>query len=257
MAISIHMKKNTRGFYSMEAAIFLPIVILTILSLGYFMKVEGVWENCIHGATDESILAAGKAYDGISVYSVGKNVSQRIARDNPQIDDINVKRLMINYHDGYMDDVTSYHLNLAMPLNLPLGFSRKFQFEYGIKFRGFTGVDHRGTPLGVDGLEKYQKEKPVWIFPHSGEKYHKEGCTYVKSSAEAVILTSAIRKKYASCKICDSEGVALGDVVFCFKADGSAYHRGTCRALVRHTTVVDESEAISRGYGPCSKCGGY
>ena len=42
----------------MEAAIFLPLVLLAVLSLGYFMRVEGTWENCIHGAVDESALIA-------------------------------------------------------------------------------------------------------------------------------------------------------------------------------------------------------
>ena len=55
------MKRNTRGFYTLEAAVFLPLVILAVLSLGYFMKIEGLWENCIHGAIDESSVIAARA----------------------------------------------------------------------------------------------------------------------------------------------------------------------------------------------------
>lgn len=35
------MKRNSKGFYTLEAVIFLPLVLLAVLSLGYFMKVEG------------------------------------------------------------------------------------------------------------------------------------------------------------------------------------------------------------------------
>ena len=64
------MKKSTKGFYTVEAAIFLPLVILSVISLGYFMKVEGTWENCIHGAVDESALIASRSYDEINAASV-------------------------------------------------------------------------------------------------------------------------------------------------------------------------------------------
>ena len=38
------MKRNSKGFYTLEAVIFLPLVLLAVLSLGYFMKVEGAWK---------------------------------------------------------------------------------------------------------------------------------------------------------------------------------------------------------------------
>ena len=43
------MKRNSKGFYTLEAVIFLPLVLLAVLSMGYFMKVEGAWENAFYG----------------------------------------------------------------------------------------------------------------------------------------------------------------------------------------------------------------
>ena len=43
---------------------------------------------------------------------------------------------------------------------------------------------------------------------------------------------------------------------FCFGSDGTAYHRGTCRTINRKSVAIDKSEAVERGYAPCSKCGG-
>ena len=75
------MRRNTKGFYTLEAVIFLPLVILAILSLGYFMKVEGAWENVFYGAVDESTEASRKAYDGVSGLTVKQKIQERIEED--------------------------------------------------------------------------------------------------------------------------------------------------------------------------------
>ena len=77
----MNMRKSTKGFYTLEASIFLPLVILAILTLGYFMRVEGTWERCVHGAVDESMLAASKSYDSVNAFAAVAAVSQRINED--------------------------------------------------------------------------------------------------------------------------------------------------------------------------------
>ena len=78
------MKRNSKGFYTLEAVIFLPLVLLTVLSLGYFMKVEGAWENAFYGAIDESTEACRKAYDGVSGLPVKQKIQKRIEDENPK-----------------------------------------------------------------------------------------------------------------------------------------------------------------------------
>lgn len=262
MAIRIHMKNNIKnnmskkGFYTLEATIFLPLVLLAVISMGYFMKVEGTWENCIHGAVDESSLAASRSYDEINAASVGASVSRRINEDNPVLDEMKIKNLRIMYSDRYADDVTSFRIHAVIDLDLPLGFTRKFTMDQGIKFRGFTGVEESSVPMGAEGLETYEQQNPVWVFPHSGEKYHSEGCTYVKASVSPKVLTDALKKKYDSCGLCGSKDIPSGSIVFCFDSEDTAYHRGTCSSIDRHTAVIDKRDADKRGYSPCSKCGG-
>lgn len=250
------MRKSTKGFYTVEAAIFLPLVLLSVLSLGFFMKVEGTWENCIHGAVDESMLTASKGYNETSGLLVGNKIRDRIRADNPGLKKAEVKEVRIMYRDLYADNITSYKISTGISLDLPIGFSREFEMAYRIKYRGFTGARYAGVPMGASGLESYEEQKPVWIFPHSGAKYHREDCTYVKASVEPVVLTSKIRKSYGACNICDSGNISAGTIVFCFKGEDTAYHRGTCSSIVRHTVVIDKSEAAKRGLEPCSKCGG-
>lgn len=256
MAKLINMKRSTKGFYTLEAAIFLPLVILAVLSLGYFMRVEGTWENCIHGAVDESALAASRSYDEINAASAGAAVSRRINDDNPSLANMRIYNLKTLYSDLYLDNLTSFRIYAAMDLDLPLGFSREFTLNYGIKYRAFVGTMNKGSPMGVAGLETYAAQHPVWVFPHSGEKYHSENCTYVKASVSSVILTSKVKKKYESCRLCNSDEVSTGSIVFCFEGEDTSYHRGTCSTIVRHTSVIDKSEAEKKGYRPCTKCGG-
>ncbi|MEE0772470.1 MAG: hypothetical protein UIJ87_04750 [Anaerovoracaceae bacterium] len=248
--------RSSRGSYTLEAAIFLPLVVLAVLSLGYFMKVTGAWENCIHGAVDESARIAAGSIDRSVASSAGVSVSRRINDDNPELDEMRIKDIRIMYSDGFTDDLTSYRMTAGMKLELPLGFSGQFDLDFGIKYRGFTGRSYSASPLGAERLQQYEQQNTVWIFPHSGERYHGESCTYVKASVSPRVLTSALMRKYKSCGLCDSDSIARGSVVFCFSEAGSAYHRGSCSSIVRHVSAIDRSEAIEKGYTPCTKCGG-
>lgn len=250
------MRNSTKGFYTLEAAIFLPLVLLAVLSLGYFMRIDGMWENCIHGAVDESAAVAAKAYAGGASLTVGSKVKNRITEDVGNLDQVDIKELRAMHSDFYADSLTSYRITAKETLQLPLGFQRAFTFQAGIKFRGFVGIKNIVSPMGTQGLETQVAQNPVCIFPHSGEKYHSEGCTYVKATVESAVLTDSIKRKYETCALCNSGDISAGSIVFCFKGEDTAYHRGTCGTIKRRTVVIDRSEAVERGYSPCSKCGG-
>lgn len=47
------MIRNTKGYYTVEAAVFLPVFLLAVLTLGYFVKAAGVQSDVIHAAADE------------------------------------------------------------------------------------------------------------------------------------------------------------------------------------------------------------
>lgn len=256
MAGITYMKRSTKGFYTVEAAIFLPFVILAVLSLGYFMKIEGLWENCIHGAVDESAVIAAKAYNGTEPMMTASKVRQRIEEDNPQLDSIEIKNVRIMYADSYNDNLISYRIKAEEKLALPLSFQWTFALESEIKFRGFVGKRESGNPLGAEGLESEAAKQPVWIFPRSGEKYHTQTCTYVKAAVRPVVLTGSLKNRYDACGICGSGSMPAGSIVFCFGSEDTSYHRGTCRTINRRTVVIDKMEAVEKGYTPCTKCGG-
>ena len=250
------MRKSTKGFYTLEASIFLPLVILAVLSLGYFIRIEGMWENCIHGAVDESTVIAARSANGAESVLTASKVRGRIEDDNPGLDSIEINDLRTGYSDLYEDELISYRIKAMEKLSFPLGFRWEFHLDNKIRFRAFVGKEYRGSPLGAEGLETETSGEAVWIFPQSGRKYHKEECTYVKASVSPMILTGSLKSKYKPCALCRSGEKTAGSIVYCFEGSDTSYHRGTCRSIVRRTVVIDRSEAVKKGYGPCSKCGG-
>ena len=94
------MRRSTKGFYTVEAAVFLPLVILAVLSVGYFMRVEGAWENCVYGALDESRRVAMKSYDGIHQGTLKSALEERFSKDSRNPDSVDADRVMCDYSDG-------------------------------------------------------------------------------------------------------------------------------------------------------------
>ncbi len=249
------MKKSTKGFYTLEAAIFLPLVILAVLSLGYFMRIYGGWEQCLYTAVNESSKSSMKAYGGVSPQMIKYDIEKRLAEDGKGFDKAEISRVRVMYREGGMDSLTSYSINAETKLKLPLGFESDFKFGTKIKYRNFVGVRGKSSGMGSDLLEKEDDVDAVWIFPQSGKRYHRKQCTYVTALPTKYILDGRLKKKYDPCSICDSQSMASGSTVYCFDS-GDVYHRGTCRVIKRKVISIDKKEAESKGYTPCSKCGG-
>lgn len=249
------MKKNTKGFYTLEAAIFLPLVILAVLSLGYFMRIYGGWEQCLYTAINESSKSSLKAYGGISPQMIRYDLEKRLTKDGKGFDKAEISMVRIMYAEGGTDSLTSYRIKADVKLELPLGFERDFNFRTKIKYRNFVGIRGKMTGAGSDFLEKEGDADAVWIFPQSGIRYHNRQCTYVEASPVKYILSSRLKKKYNPCSICDSQSITSGSTVYCFDS-GDVYHRGTCRVIKRKVISIDKKEAEDKGYTPCSKCGG-
>lgn len=250
------MKNTTKGFYSLEASIVLPFIILAVLSLGYFIKVEGAWENCVNGAVDESVKAAAYSYEmGMAVINRNK-IEKRIVDENAELDSVKISSVKTGYSDLKADKLTSYQIDAVIRMELPLGFNHDFNLKTKLKFRGFVGCRQMKDPLGSEGLEADRDSNAVWVFPQAGEKYHSQYCTYVKAAVRQEILDHGIKARYKTCGLCESENVPAGSIVFCFGNEGTAYHKGSCASINRHTMIIDREEAIKKGYSKCSKCGG-
>ena len=248
--------KDRSGAYVIEATVILPVIVLCVLSLGYFTQVTAMWENCVHCALDESGKAQAMAWDGVSSYTAKARIEERLKKTDFAPSAFTVSGFAADIPYRGRDHVSSYTLSAHIGTALPLGFSREFEFSMPILYRGFTGREMTGDPLGIDGLENGVPGDPAYVFPAHGRKYHNSACSYVSASVKSVRLNERIRQRYSPCSVCHSGDIAGGDIVFCFENSGTAYHRASCRTINRHVIVMDKGEAAEKGYTPCSKCGG-
>ncbi len=213
---SLKRHREKAGFYTVEAAILLPLIILAVLTIGYFIRADSAWETAMHKKIDSCSFNA-------ATQSIG---------------------------------IHTQHIEETINLRMPLGFGGDYSYSGKIKYRDFKGHKYSANGLGAEGLESEKDSERVWIFPLSGTKYHDEHCTYVKATIHSCILTESLKRRYSPCALCHSEKMTLGSIAFCFYGDDTSYHYGSCRSIDRHTIVIDKSEAEKKGYRPCSKCGG-
>ncbi len=248
------LTRNKKGVYTIEAAICLPLVMLAVITLGYFIEADSAWENCMNAAFKECSYAQASGLD-LSKYAMGMKL-RRESMDFGQ--DVNLRLIhqRYNYSDGRHTDLNSFRLGADVDLALPLHFGREFEYEDTIKYRDFTGLQYTRHALGAEGLEQTEDSTEVWIFPQCGRKYHDESCTYVKATVHSCILTNTLKKQYTPCGMCGSGKLPTGCIVFCFYGEDTCYHRADCRSIKRHSIVIDRGEAEEKGYTPCSKCGG-
>jgi len=247
---------NKKGFYTLETVIILPLVILAIISVGYFIRLDSVWENIMSSAIDESSYSSSRSYGSITQLDSLPKIKKRVLNENDLVVSLKFSGIADRYSDNVSDELTKYTIRADMAIRLPAGFDRHLDFDGRIKYRSFRGKKYAPAGMGDEGLESDVPNDPVWIFPQSGIRYHAETCTYVQAAVRPYTLTSSLKKRYSACEICGSGDLPLGSTVYCFKSEDTAYHRGSCRCINRHTAVIDRSEAEDKGYTPCTKCGG-
>ena len=247
---------DKKGYVTLEAAIFLPVFILAIVSLVYYINIFSVQENVYYGTFEETARLASKS--SVVKYAPGftAELKGRIKDENPVITDLDINRFRYLYWDGDMDNMIAVDGSYAVELKLPIGFGHTYPFDVKVKSRGFTGLRKNGDPMSFDEMETEGIWQPVWVFPMSGEKYHTSTCTYVRANAKEMVLSGDLRRKYEPCSLCDADDLSLGSLVYCFTENGSVFHRDTCRQIERYAMEINKEDAVNKGYTTCSKCGG-
>ncbi len=251
------IKNDKRGFYTLEAAIFLPIFIIALLTVAYVIRVQTVDENVSHAMYDEGRKLAANAYILPVAPLFPYELENRIAEENKgDIDDENVTAFLYRYSAKGIDDLIYVENTYTAHVRLPLAFTDAFDRESRLLFRAFTGKKSANDPKPYAEMERDEASETVWIFPRAGERYHKENCPVIKVDARQRLLNSSVRFSYSPCELCKPDDLSNGATVYCFPAAGRAYHRGTCTLVDRYVVEIEKSEAIERGYTPCMRCGG-
>jgi hypothetical protein len=252
-----------RGSLAVETAIFLPLFIIGVLTLGWLIRMTAISENVFHSLADETGLLAAEAKTPIGLPTYKSGLLDRIKTENGR-DINNPKVTRISYRVPYVDvnsgkahtNLISSSVSYETPILLPHFFADKLALSDSVICRAFVGTDNRTDVFPFDDMEDGGKGNMVWVFPRAGERYHGESCAVIKNNPREVILSSQVRRQYSACQLCKPGSVSDGNLVYVFPAAGGVYHLGSCYIVERYVIEISEEDAKNEGYSVCKRCGG-
>lgn len=250
----MNMRSNTKkGSATVEAAIVLPLFFLAIVAIGWLMKAAAIEEDMGFAAMNEGRQLAMTAYhiDCNPLFPIV--TAAKITGRTEEVRDVKIGDYRYLYRAGETDQLIHFSLTYKTDAKLPF-FDTALSPEMHFTMRAFRGCDNTGTASYAE-LEKEEESEEVWVFPRYGERYHTEGCSFISVYPRKVFLNAKVKRSYTRCKTCDSDRIADGHPVYCFKAGGS-YHYGSCPTVDKYVVRMEKRDAQSRGYTPCLKCGG-
>ena len=246
---------NRKGSLTVEAAIFLPLFIIGMMTLGYLVKFNAVQENVFHSFADETGSVA--AHASISPPTFYKNnVLSRVADENgSQIKNTKISNFRYRTSILNNNELIAASIDYEIDVGLPSRFIKSIPASDTIICRAFVGQDQPVAPMPFSEMENSLQSETVWVFPMSGVRYHGENCSYIANEPKERLLSPLIKSSYSPCKLCKPSDLRYGNLVYCFST-GSVYHKGECVTIVKYVTAMEKEEAENRGYLACSRCGG-
>jgi hypothetical protein len=258
MRTNVTRARSKRGSFTLEAAIFLPIFIIAVLTIAYLIKLIAVQENAFHALADETGKVAAEA--SLTPYPLffKGDAAKRIAEENGgELENLRIARFDYRYGFGEYTEQIRVTADYDIGVKLPAPFIRAIPVSDTILCRAFVGANNADVPMSAEELEEKKESRTVWIFPRSGTKYHGETCSYVAVYPREVLLSAGVRQRYNPCKLCNPGSLPAGSLVYCFQTAGQVFHRGDCTTVDRYVVPIELEEAEARGYTPCAKCGGW
>ncbi|PKM84809.1 MAG: hypothetical protein CVU86_05435 [Firmicutes bacterium HGW-Firmicutes-11] len=271
MCIDAKARSGKNGFLILEAAILLPVVLLTLISLILVIRSIGVEEKMMGWFSEEAQKVSIGAYilrpeeeDNDSTgmlpyellqYGIWESAVQNKAlRKDLPIAAATLEEFQYLYNAHNITDLIQGSLHYQIKLPLPAGFHRETRYVETLLFRGFVGATGNSDPLGFAQMEQNSLNDLVYIFPRAGERYHDRNCRVIIVYPEQVLLTTVLKKRIDPCRLCRPDAEKIGSLVYLFPETGSVFHTGTCSLVDRYVVAVLKSTAVEAGYTPCFYC---
>ena len=246
------MRNTKKGNITVEAAIVLPMFIIAVVSIGFFINYAAERDSVFHCMTDEAQDIAGYAYVVKAPVGIKGRIESRVMDESSLLDRYNINSMTYMINDGRISVKSTGEILNTMPVKMHDGI----KFDCDILFRGFVPEDNAGELFTFDMMEMSADGGIVWVFPVAGERYHEKDCPYIAVDARQVILSDEILKEFKPCDLCGAKNLPKGSIVYCFFNTGEVYHDGSCTSVDRYVVSMSRLEAEMKGYTPCSKCGG-
>ena len=246
---------NKKGNYLVEAAISLPVFIIAVMVMSSVILMYACIEDCNFIAANELRRAAAEAAVADTAITAPYRLKNEITSRHSQIRSAHLTDAGIRTERWGADELIAVRYRLTLGTPAPAGIKAEAHYDLSLVTRAYVGRERNVRRMTEDDLMA-DDSVPVFIFPKRGEKYHSEGCSFLRADSRAGTLNSSVRKKYRSCPLCRSGKAADGTLIYYFPSAGDDYHLPGCTSLQRNFVETDRDTAIERGYSPCSKCGG-
>lgn len=276
---------NKQGSVIVEAAVFLPVFLIAVITLSLLIRQVGFDETVFHtlvnqtrllsvieysnglaedlrqNGVEEGVLKAKISVQGGSYAAAAHKSALYHQKIWEQLqDEINFPASLIYFgedysdggHDHLIDAVVHYRITVPIP-HAPRG---ELVSRRKLVVRAFVGNTKTAEPMTAEDMSTQKESCPVYVFPHFGERYHSASCSTVSVQPRLAILNNEIKKKFKPCDLCRAASLSNGSGVYCFQNYGDVYHRGNCRTIQKYVVQMEKEEAIQQGYTPCRKCAG-
>ena len=258
------MRNSKKGGYIVEAAIVLPIFIVAVILLISIVPRAARCERLVYAICDEMTQENIQAHFFKSYMRCRSNLTDGALRALKSDDSFSVDRLGYCHTDRVrsgrtsmvIDDVITADFTAVITYMDPLSMGSDMEFSGKIKCRPYTGTERREEAMSREDMERDENSDPVYVFPNSGERYHRKDCSVLNPACEAAVLSQDIKRRYGSCSLCNSGEKSVGSTVFLFRQAGEAYHTGQCSTVDKYYIEMDRSEAGEKGDTACHICGG-
>lgn len=249
------MHTNKKGSYILEAAVTLPVFIIAVIVMSSIILMYACIEDCNFIAANELRRAAAEAVIADTSPAIPYRIRKEIEGKHSQIESVRLNEAGLRIKRWGADELLTIDYTLRLRTDNPLGIKAAADYDLSAVTRAYVGKERDESNMPAEGFADGDSV-PVFIFPKRGEKYHSEGCGFLKAASMSGTLTASMKKRYKSCPTCHSGRAEIGALIYYFPASGEAYHLPGCASLQRNYIEIEKSVAIERGYTACSKCGG-
>lgn len=224
--------REEKGSYILEASVTLPFVLLAIVTITGFIALEQTKENIYSSSCDEMRYAMINSYVYRDELILPGRLEKRLEEENGgRRTSVSVRGYSVGNEEEEVNDIIKIIVTHRTDMKMPFGFGSDNLKYYKFAGRKFTGDTERKSPAGFSMMEQYGTDNVAYVFPYSGDRYHKQECSYTSPAPEAAALTSSLRDRYDPCSLCNSRKKNDGEVVYVFPAYGMAYHCHDCATI--------------------------
>lgn len=266
--------RSRKGSLIVEATVFLPPLLLALLTIAQVMRIAQVQETMLHVLAMNGRQLAVEEYAAedmeeiISSEVISCNIIQKGAfflgcRDalhrelGKWISGTEIRHFETGWTDDGIDALNRIVLRSEVVLPFPNFFHQELIVEEQICCRAFVGTKRKpGRTEPFAEFERSEESRPVYVFPRTGEKYHGAGCRIIRAMPSTAVLNSQLRRMKEPCKVCSSKELSNGAIVYYYSSKGGGYHKLSCPVAEKYFVKMELDKAMETGYEACLICGG-